>query len=244
MRKRKPAAERGYSLLELCISATLFSLLLVVIFIFFRSATRAFQTAVQRQGINADSLRVMDALQQELKRTSADSLVKPIGPRRHRMVRGTDTDRDAVCFLGLQDWRDHRDFVVGTGQPKWNRYWCFYASTDNDSGRFYRIALDFSLTLGTPTPMRQLDLARLVNDVPALNRYNGRPVVTNELARNVYGFSVQPDPLQNDAYVVSLTLQEVRAKRPGESGVNLQKWDTYQLQTRIRPENTFPSLPN
>lgn len=233
------ARRRGFSLLELMVACSLFLGMLAVVFFFFRYGTRAFNTATQRQGVQADALRIMDGLQADLKRSSDTSILLANDAARTRVVDGVTVHRDAISFITLKNWSNPADvdnFEVPGGQPKWNRYWVFYATTNADRGQMVRLKVDPSPPPIAPIPLTMSDLSHLIQDDPSLNLFQGAVPAFVFLARNVYDFSVTRAAANE--FSISCKLQERRQLRP-DGGI-IQGVETYQLLMRVRPENTYP----
>ena len=208
---------QAFSVLELVIASGLFLMLLGIVFFFFRYGTRAFITANQRQGVQADALRVMDGLQADLKRTASKSVLILNNSSRLRTIDTVSVHRDAISLISLKDWSDPNNtenFDLAGSQPKWNRYWIYYATTNEDRGA----------------------MIRLCRDDPKLNNFDGSTPLHSYLCRNLYEFKADRDG--NNSFRLSLKLQEKRQLRP-DGGV-IQGMETYQLQMFVRPENTFP----
>jgi len=234
-----PIRSRGFSLIELMVASSLFMGLMVVIFLFFRYATRAYVTATQRQGVQADALRVMDGLQADLRRTSANSIRMLNDATRTRLIEGVTVHRDVLSFVGLQDWSDPtntQNFDVTNAQPIWNRYWVFYATKDQDRGILVRLKVDPTPPPVAPKRLTSSELTDLCRDDPNLNRFHGISVGYVALARNVYDFQVQS--FGRNQLQISLKLQEKRRLRP--DGSKIEGQETYQLLMNVRPENTVP----
>lgn len=232
-------SRKAFSLIELVVACMIFITLLAVVFLFFRYGTRAFVTATQRQGVTADALRVMDGLQAELKRTSGTSVLFKHDASRTRTVDGATVQRDVVSFISLKDWTDPtntENFDVLGAQPKWNRYWVFYATTDADRGNLVRLKVDPVPPPIAPRRLAMDELNLLCRDDPSLNSYDGVTPAFVYLARNVYEFNFEAQ--QGYQYNISLKLQEKRRLRP-DGGV-VSGMETYQLLMTVRPENTVP----
>jgi type II secretory pathway pseudopilin PulG len=229
----------AFSIIELVVASSLFLGLLVVVFLFFRYGTRAFMTATQRQGVQADALRVMDGLQADMKRTSGSSVVFRNDASRTRLIDGVTVHRDAVCFAGLKDWSDPtstENFDVTNAQPIWNRYWVYYATADADRGRLVRLKVDPTPPPIAPRRMLTGELDQLSRNDPSLNSYSGLTPAYVYLAANVYEFHCTS--VSRNQFQVSLKLQEKRRLRP--DGGTIQGFETYQLIMNVRPENTIP----
>ena len=229
----------AFSLIELMLACSLFIGLLTVVFLFFRFGTRAFMTATQRQGVQADALRVMDGLQSDLKRTSGASVTCKRDASRIRNIAGIPVHRDVVSFAGLKDWSDPsstENFDVTNAQPIWNRYWIYYATTQDDRGSIVRLKFD---PLPPPVSPRRLttpELDSLCFDNPSLNTHDGLTPAFVYLAKNVYEFRFEV--ASHNHFQISLKLQEKRRLRP--DGGKVEGLETYQLIMNVRPENTVP----
>lgn len=230
---------QAFSVLELVIASGLFLMLLGIVFFFFRYGTRAFITANQRQGVQADALRVMDGLQADLKRTASKSVLILNNSSRLRTIDTVSVHRDAISLISLKDWSDPNNtenFDLAGSQPKWNRYWIYYATTNEDRGAMIRLKIDPMPPPISPTPLTILKFASLCRDDPKLNNFDGSTPLHSYLCRNLYEFKA--DREGNNSFRLSLKLQEKRQLRP-DGGV-IQGMETYQLQMFVRPENTFP----
>lgn len=239
---RKPRRNQAFSIMELMLACSLFMLLLGVIFLFFRFGTRAFITANQRQGVQADGLRVMDGLQADLKRTAGKSvrfLNNTNSTGRTRTVDTVEVHRDVISLISLKDWtnpNDTENFDLSGAQPRWNRYWIYYATNDNDRGSLIRLKVDPHPAPISPTPLTIGKLLQICHDNPNSNLFEGQTPHFSYLCRNVYDFQVSQQG--NNTFRISLSLQEKRQLRP-DGGI-VQGMETYQLQMDVRPENTFP----
>lgn len=234
-----PTPSRGFSLIELLVASSLFMGLLVVIFLFFRYATRAYVTATQRQGVQADALRVMDGLQADLRRTSGTSIHFRNDASRTRIIEGVTVHRDVLSFVGLQEWSDPtntQNFDVTNAQPIWNRYWVFYATNNQDRGTLIRLKVDPTPPPIAPKRLTSTELTDLCRDDPSLNRFHGINVGHVALAHNVFDFQVHSSG--RNQLQISLKLQEKRRLRP--DGSKIEGQETYQLLMNVRPENTVP----
>lgn len=225
---------RGYSLIELLVACSLFLVVLAIVFLFFGFGTRAFQTASQRQGVQSDALRVLDGLQSDLKRSAGSSVTRVT---RQRLVETQNVQRDAICFAALKDWsniHDSDNFDLLTAQPKWNRYWVYYATNDSDLGQMIRLKVDPSPPPVAPIPLP--NVASLLQNDPQTVSYNGQRPDFSYLARNVLEFSVT---VAGDyEYLIILRLRELAPPKPGGGTTRLH--ETYELRMGVHPENTYP----
>ncbi|MFN8607979.1 MAG: hypothetical protein U0931_10630 [Vulcanimicrobiota bacterium] len=234
-----PEKRRGFSILELAVACLMFLGVLSVVFFFFRYGTRAFITANQRQGVQADALRVMDGLQADVKRTAARSILILNDNSRIRPVGSANVHRDVISMAGLKDWsnlNDTENFDLAGSQPKWNRYWVYYATVDADRGTLIRLKVDPLPPPISPTALTIGKLLGLCKDNPALNNFDGATPAHSELSRNIYEFQIERQG--NNSFRISLKLQEKRQLRPGGGAVS--GMETFQIKMHVRPENTYP----
>ncbi|MGE0488041.1 MAG: type II secretion system protein J [Vulcanimicrobiota bacterium] len=229
---------RGFSLLELMFAVALFSLLMIMVFAFFQYATRSFQLASVRQGIQSDGLRVMNSLQSDLRRTAESTIT--LDPRLATVtVNGTTPRRDAISLGGLYNWTDASNtdnFDPGTGQPRWNRYIVYYATRNEEGAHLYKLVLEPAPPPIAPIALPLVDLQDASRDDPSTNVFQGSSPAFVLLAKNVQEFS-----LENKAGTiqVNVTLRERRGARPN-SGQGSGE-EVFELMTGVRPENTYPS---
>lgn len=231
--------KRAFSVLELLVASSMFLFLLFIVFFFFRYGTRAFATANQRQGVQAESLRVMDSLQADLKRTASQSVMVLNDLSRTRSLGTATVHRDAICLISLKDWSSSynpENFDESGSRPRWNRYWVYYATTDEDRGAMVRLKVDPEPAPVSPTKMQVLHFYALCNNNPALNNYGGVTPAYSYLCHNVYDFRASREG--NNSFRISLKLQEKRQLRP--DGGKTDGLETFQLQMVVRPENTYP----
>jgi len=216
------------------VACSLFLVVLAIVFLFFGFGTRAFQTASQRQGVQSDALRVLDGLQSDLKRSAGSSVT---WVSRQRLVDTQTVKRDAICFAALKDWssiHDSDNFDLLTAQPKWNRYWIYYATVNQEMGQMVRLKVDPSPPPIAPIPLP--NVVSLLQDDPQSNNYNGQRPDFSYLARNVLEFSVQE--VSSYEYLIVLKLRELAPPKPGGGPTRLH--ETYELRMGVHPENTYP----
>lgn len=253
------SSERGFSLIELVASAAIFLLLSILIFAFFRFGTRSFQEANTRHGLQVDALRVMESIQAELKRSniaSVDHLHGSDDSREATVADGT-VDRDALCFVTLQNWQDKtnpNNFDLESQAPLWNRYLIYY-STRDEIGRLLRLKIDPNPPPQGAKLLPRDDFEGLVFDNPTLNQFDGKTAPYVELAKNVLEFKVltldddtdtdindatAASKLQRGEILASLKLKQKKQKGPVGPGP-IRDFDYYELRVNIRPENSYPN---
>ena len=219
-------------------SVGMFGLLMILIFTFFEWGSRSFYLASKRQGIQADGLRVMTGLKSDLRRTAKGTV--SIEHRTSAVAVGaTNPDRDALVVGGLQNWADasnSNNFDLSSGQPKWNRYVVYYATTGEANGKIYRVIIDPSPPPISPKPIGP-GLLGTINDAPDTNLFQGTTPGYVLLSENVEEFACEDDG--NGHFRVSLKLRSKRPARPG--GAATTEDEVYQLKMSVATENSYPA---
>ncbi len=231
---------RGFSILELVVAMSIFMILSVLIFSFFRYGTRSFYSANARNSLQSDALRVIEGLQLELGRSAHTSVRIVNDSSRQVDIDGEQYQRDVISFVALEKWYDGLNtaqYDPDTGAPLWNRYWVYYADRSPE-GKVYRLKVD-----PDPPPLAAVRLPRdqfddLYNDDPNSNLFSGKLPGYTMLAKNVEEFSVKK--VTEGEFNISIKLKEKHQKRPSEDG-KVREFDFYEIQTNIRPHNSYPN---
>ncbi len=215
---------KGFSLLEMTLSAFLMGMAVALAFGLFSFGSRAFRLGSLRSGLQAEARRIYSQLDWDLRRTdmSTLSLVTSADDPMRQVpnVTGTLVERDGVCMAGLSDWRAAGSYDAATLRPRWDRYVVYFATTEATGGRLLRQVLTPS---GAPfdSPYAALTLDP---DVPG-----------DVLAQHVDEFKVSRDAT-TDSIVVQLKLRERGGQKVGTAGKNLD--ETLELGFQVGPENT------
>ena len=244
--------KRGFSLIELVIATSLFLVISILIFSFFRFGTRSFKQANDRHGLQVEGLRVLESIQGEMKRTNRTSIQQEARTINVDVEgKSTPVSRDAFSFVTLQKWGDRtnsNNYDLASGAPLWNRYIVFYA-TQEEVGKIIRLKLDPSPPPQAPRALPLTDLVKVLSDNPKLNKYDGitPPFVT--LSTKVQSFTFEEGKQLNSTtgltertgdYTVSLKLKEKHSKSATDGHLN-REFDYYELRMTVRPENSFPA---
>lgn len=245
----------GFSLIELVVSASIFMVLSATIFAFFRFGTRSFQSATAQQGLQSEALRVAEGLQTDLKRSGFGSVSFRNDTSRASIVDGNTVSRDVINFIGLQNWTvdpDDINYSIESGAPLWNRYWTYYATTDNPIGMLVRHKVDPNPPPHATTPMLTDQIDDMIFDDPLLNSFDGKTPEHSVLSKHVLSFSVNrteaadgtlENPGQPTAptgsFDLMLKLRKRHEREAGETG-SRRDFDYYQIKFSIRPQNSFP----
>jgi type II secretory pathway pseudopilin PulG len=233
--------KRGLSLIELMVAVGLFLGVSILIFAFFRYGVRSFSQANQRHGMQTDSLRTIESLQVELKRSAVASVLVENDGSRSLTVDGKVVQRDVIAFATLKDFRDisnSENYDTVTGAPLWNRYWVYYA-TKEEKGRIVRLKVDPDPAPEGPLPLLKDDFDRLYYDNPQTNSFEGETPQYVVLARNVYDFRITPAGA-GGSFLVSLKLKE-KHQHEAVKASKRRSHDYYEIKLSIAPENSFPN---
>jgi hypothetical protein len=230
---------RAHSLPELMFGIQLLLVIVVCLFIMFRFGSRSFQLAVTRQGIEGEARRVAALIENDLLNSHYQSI---------NIIRRTfnvDIDNDGekelavarygVCMVGLRGWDEPGNFDFVTGMPIWNEHIVYYA-TDEEEGRLIRqIIRPPGGAKVSQYRLLTFSSANNMNLNPATNR-NQQSYIT--LSTHVLDFNAATEN-SNQAVRVALKL---RGKNVRRATSDKRVDETFQMERRITPENTFPRL--
>ncbi len=202
---------KGFTLLELCLSATILTLALLACFGLFEWGSRSFLLVHTRSGLQGEARRAQLSLLADLRRsdfgglTVINSTVMP-----SRLVTASDgtlVERDAYSIWALDDWDSPISFDPANSQPLWNRYQAVYATTTNPG----LLVKQVYSPPGSPYSIPKSDLMLCLNNNPGLNP-GARPATV--LCQSVHSFAVVSDADKHNV-TISLTLSS-RGTRKGE----------------------------
>lgn len=126
--ERRP--RRGYSLLELIVTVSLFGLLSALGFLILRNSGKVFATASGRDRATAQLIKAEQALRRDLEmgRPGPASMTVTTAPA----SLGGGADSDAICFLSAQDPVTGETQTHLDGSPFWMRNILYYATVPTD----------------------------------------------------------------------------------------------------------------
>lgn len=193
---------RGFSLIELSLSATLLSLALLACFQLFEWSSRAFILANLRSGLEGEARRALASLQADLRQgdfTCLSLIVPSLDPSRQvASPEGPLVERDAYGLACLTRWDDPSLIDPTTARPRWNRYTVVYATLSNPGLLVKQYCRPGNPPFDGPVP----SLAGRINENPALNPQASKPVI---LSQSVHEFLVRADePTQTLTYRLTL----------------------------------------
>lgn len=179
---------RGFSLIEVTLSAVLLSLALLACFQLFEWSSRAFILTHLRSGLEGESRRVLASLATDLRQGDIHglSVIDPtLDPtRRVTAPEGESVERDAYSLPSLTHWEDPASINPATALPRWDRYAVVYATLANPGW----LIKQYCTPGGTAPYQAPLsDLSGRINENPALNPQSTRPVI---LSQSVHEFRV------------------------------------------------------
>ena len=162
---------RGFSLLELSVSLSILSLVLVGIFGVFEMGQASFHFASLRQGLQNEARVAFNVLSNDLRHSSLVTVTAL--PRRLSLVlprqesKGTQTlDRDGLCLASVQNWSDPGATDAVTGFPNFDSFLVYYA-TGEPEGSLVRQLVTPALV--GPYPNNEFSPGNSMHDEPMLN---------------------------------------------------------------------------
>ncbi len=227
MLKRSSASLPGFTLLELLISMSLLSLLLILIFAAFDLGTRIFQETAVRQSSETQLRNIRVLLERDAKLASfwySNSISRST----------TDGERDALSLAAVSDWDDPTKYDSTTGRPLWDRYIVWYATT-GETGSLYRQIVAPSF----PGPALATAYGSLGTNLSDLNPLANEDVVFSRLlSENVVDFRADLKA-QNGTVTTTIRLLSKGGKR-ALSGVKVE--DHLEVTLVFQPKNTWPAI--
>lgn len=229
MRSGRPS---GFTLLEALCTLCVFGFFLALLFLTLGWGFRSFSLAVAKSDVTTEARRVALFVERELRSStyfSVTTLQRRFGDER----------RDAICFVSRDDWSSSDSFNRADSQPRWNRYFVYYATLEEPFGRFYRLVLQplTAAELGPfpygpfTDPGRQPSYLRDSPTESGLADLESARL----LAQSVQSFSVNriaaSQELEFRLLLRQSGLMARRANGDREGG-------TFELHYRVQPQNT------
>ncbi len=116
----------GFSLIELTISMSLLSILMLVAFSLWESATRTFFLSSAKDELSAEARYCLLAITNPL-RKSDGTLLSIVNNRTTTGLSGQSVRRDALSFVGVEDWSAPGAISTTDAKMVWNQYYVLYA---------------------------------------------------------------------------------------------------------------------
>lgn len=219
---------RGFSLLEVLMSAFLLGILSLVLFELFRAGTGHFRVAILRQGGQGAARRAILAMERKIQQAYPEATALLNDVSRTVVVEGVTYHRDALCLPDLSNWGDMTCFTPG-GLPIWDRYTIIYATAEVPVGRLVLLTIDPGAS-GVSGPWAGFTPAFLTTPPPPPG---GAVLSSKVLAQDVLDFSVVAD---SESFVVDLRLRG-RALGPAHGPARVED---FQARMRAKPQNRLP----
>ncbi|MCE7873866.1 type II secretion system protein [bacterium CPR1] len=219
---------RGFSLLEVLMSAFLLGILSLVLFELFRAGTGYFRVAVLRQGGQGAARRAILAMERKIQQAYPEATAVLNDVSRTVTVEGVTFHRDALCLPDLSDWGDMARFTPG-GLPIWDRYTVLYATAEVPVGRLVLLTIDPGSS-AVSGPWAGFTPAFLTTPPPPPG---GAVLSSKVLAQDVVDFNVAVD---SESFVVTLRL---RGKALGPTHGPARVED-FEARMRVKPQNRLP----
>lgn len=230
--------KRGFSLLELCVSMSILSFVLLGIFGVFELGQSSFHFASLRQGLQSEARVAFYALGNDLRHSSfvtVSALPRSLNlilPRQES--RGTQAlDRDGLCCAGVENWDSPAAIDGTTGFPNFDSFVVYYG-TGEPEGRLIRQTVKPALV--GPYPNAEFSVANSMRDNPLAN--SNRVGVTRTLSKRLLSFRARRD---NAGRLVLVTLR-LRGTGGAKPGSNARADETFELTLKTYPENTYPRV--
>lgn len=127
--------KRGFSIAELIVSMSIFSLALAGIFFLFHFSYRSFHSLQSRQGLQAEMLRIKALLKSDFELSH---------------LRSVTADSHELSCLIIDDWYNRNNYYADSFIPRWNRY-AYYTNTPGSHNLFRSV-----LSQGQELPLQRL----------------------------------------------------------------------------------------
>lgn len=230
--------KRGFSLLELCVSLSILSFVLLGIFGVFELGQSTFHFASLRQGLQSEARVAFYALSNDLRHSSFVTVstiprtVSVVLPRQEN--RGSQTlDRDGLCAAAVQNWESSTAVDLNSGFPNFDSFSVYYGTSEPE-GRLIRQMVTPPLV--GPYPNAQFTLANSMHDNPLANA--SRVGVTRTLSKRLLSFQAR----RNNATRLVEVRMRFRGTGGSKPGSSARADETFELTLKTYPENTYPKV--
>lgn len=212
---------KGFTLVELLISASILIFLVGAVFFAFAYGTRAFHQSNTKQNAQAEVTKLYLRLRQDLRQTHYRSVSSVV---RTFTVPSGNVRRDALCMSGVRNWKDPNSFDEVNGLPKWDRYVLFYG---NQAGKLIRTNIDPSFPDFSPAPLGELSELSHMSENPINNV--AEQTSFSIISRSLESFIIELEPGRDMVLVRCLMKQGTG-----------RKTESVELKFDISPQNTWP----
>lgn len=233
--------QKGFSILELTLSASLLLVVFFVVFALFELGTQNFHVGLMRNEVQNDVRKAWLHLERDLRQTTLVGVTTTSGAAHNVTVSVKQSNvsvaRAFLCMPGLSNWTPTAPtFSPTTGLPRWDRYVLYQTTKDNPDGRLYRIDVDTIATFqGGPFSGFAAAVASLGGGPPTLTTVfaGGQKVVNIKcLSKSVFSFEAVSSPTE-----VQVILK-IRGKNKAEAGQGARD-ETFEVNLKITPNNAM-----
>lgn len=217
----------GFSLLELAISTSLLSILMLVAFSLWESATRSFFLSSAKEDLSAEARHCQLAITNPL-RKSDGTLLSIRNDRLTTGLSGQSVRRDALSFVGVEDWSAPTAISNKDAKMVWNQYYILYAGLQTSGILVLQTNKPSAPPYISPWPTA-LDPANL-SETPISNP---GAVSTKMLSQSIEQFKTS----YNDD-TQTATLELTFARRGGKKTSTRNIDERTEIKVRVRMENT------
>lgn len=225
----------GFTITEALVTLLVFSFFIGILFVTLAHGFRTFSLSVARSDVTTEARRLLLYMESELRSTAYFSIA-PV----ERMSDGPSLQhsrRDGLCFVSVLDWSKPNVYNRIEARPEWDRYVCYYATTEEPSGRLVRLALSpekseevgsfpyakfgsvpFTYMVENPLALKLSDLANV-----------------RVIATKIKSFEVELLPAGQEVDVRTILRQNAIMSRRGDKR---REGGTFELHYRIRPQNS------
>ena len=229
---------RAFSLLELTLSVSILSFVLLGIFGVFEMGQSTFHYASLRQGLQSEARIALYQLNNDLRHSSFPTVeavprtVSVVLPRQES--KGPQTlERDGVCMASVQNWESATAVDITTGFPNFDSFIVYYGTTEAE-GRLIRQVVVPPMV--GPYPNNQFSVANSMKDNPLSN--SSRVGVTRTLSRRLLSIRARRD---NSTRLITVDLR-FRGTGSARPGTTARADETFEMTLKIYPENTYPRV--
>ena len=217
---------------------SILSFVLLGIFAIFEMGQSTFRFASLRQGLQSEARIAFYQMHNDLRHSSfvtATALPRTVNvvlPRQES--KGAQSlDRDGICLASVLNWESPTAVDSVTGFPNFDSYTVYYGTSEPE-GRLIRQMVVPPLV--GPYPNAQFSLANSMHDNPLSN--SSRVGVTRTLSRQLLSMRARRDNTTR-MILVDLRFRGLGSVRPG-GGARAD--ETFEMNLRIYPENTYPRV--
>lgn len=173
---------RGTTLIETLITSAFFAIIVLAIFAVFDIGRMKWAWMDLGRKLGTDARTSMGTMERDLRRTDYSSVDIYSYPMATPPGWTTQVPRWAICFVGNDDSQNSTSFDPATGEPIWNKYIIYMATTQTDqggetalggagSGFFLRVVINTDASAANRLPLHNPAFVPAVDSIN--NEYGG-----------------------------------------------------------------------